>query len=172
MIKIEKEAEILKKIDELTNKLGLISNFPLPVEQIARHLGFRCHLYIPDEDIENITSAVNHVKKKIYVNQNNSLDIQRFSIAKILGNIILHGNNQDYIAQIEPAQTLQEKEAEFFAENLLMPKAEFCAQWQHTQANIHKVANYFGISLFRVTQRAMALGLIPARHCEEVTVSN
>ncbi len=154
---IMKEPEILTKANQLLKATGLHTKFPLPIEKIAQHLGFECHFYIPDADIEDIATAVSHLKKKIYVNQNNPTELQRFSIARRIGNLVLHGDNQDYIDQI--TSDPKGKEADFFAENLLMPESIFSAQWQKTKGNINSLANYFGVSSLRIKQRAAILGL-------------
>ena len=158
-----KKAEIQEKTSYLLKATGLENELPLPIEKVVQYLGFECHFYIPDKDIEDITSAVSHLKKKIYVNQNNSKELQRFSIARRIGNLVLHGCNQDYIDQIESADSPQEQEAEYFAENLLMPEPAFSTQWHKTQGNTDALSSHFGVSSLKIKQRATLLGLLTAK---------
>jgi len=153
------EVSIQEKAAALLAETGLEGNFPLPVEKVVQHLGFECHFYIPDKDIEDIASAVSYLKRKIYVNQNNSIPQQRFSIARKIGCLVLHGDNQDYIGYLRLTDDPKDKAAETFAQNLLMPEKTFREQWTKTKHDIVAMANFFGVSQFLISSRASSLGL-------------
>lgn len=155
--------EIQAKVSSLLTETRSGNEFPLPLEQIVKYLGFECHFYIPDKDIADIASAVSHLKRKIYVNQNNLIELQRFSIACRIGNLALHGSNRDYIDQIDSARDPQAKEAEFFAETLLMPEPAFSAQWHKTQGNVATLSAYFGVSPLKISRRAAGLHLLKTK---------
>lgn len=154
------DEEIEAKVQELLVRTGLGNRFPFPIELIVEQLGFTCHPYIPDKDIQDIASAVSHSKKKIYINQKNSPQQQLFSIAHKVGHIILHGDNNDYIDSPKVSQNIQVQEAEYFATVLLMPKITFAEQWQQSNQNINAIALFFGVSEERVKMRAARLRLI------------
>lgn len=161
MIAMTQKADIQRKATELLSTMELEEVFPLPIEKVAEYLGFICHFYIPDEDIKDVTSAVNHLKKKIYVNQTNPVELQRFSIAERIGNLVLHGSNRDYIGEQMPhPEDPNIKEVECFAENLLMPETIFRSKWQREHADVELLASYFGVSHDRIKQRARALEII------------
>ena len=153
------EDEIKQRTAQLLAATGLGAVFPLPVEKVAEYLGFECHFYIPDEDIDDIAGAVSHSKRKIYVNQNNSFFQQRACIAAKVGCIVLHGANKDYIGYLRGTNDPQERAAQSFAQNLLMPEAIFREKWHETQHDIDQLVQFFGVSQFAILERASSLHL-------------
>lgn len=153
------EDEISVQVARLVAEAGLATIFPVPVEQIAEHLGFQCHFYVPEEDVNDIAGAVSHLKKKIYVNQNNSLLQQRLCIARKLACIVLHGAHQDYIEYLRSTGDPREHGINYFAENLLMPERIFKQKWFETNQNIDQLSQFFGVSQFVITGRASQLRL-------------
>lgn len=147
------------KAKQLLINTGCSNTFPLPIEMIVEYLGFQCHFYIPDKDIEDISSAVSHSKKKIYINQNNTPEQQLFSIAHKVGHIVLHGDNHDYIDSPNIHKNLQSEEAEKFAMELLMPEEHYCKMWHKTNHDIQKLSQIFGVSRELIQKRAKQLGL-------------
>jgi len=153
------EDEIKQRVAHLLAATGLAAVFPMPVEKIAEHLGFECHYYIPDEDINDIAGAVSHSNKKIYVNQNNSYFQQRQCIASKIGHLVLHGTDQDYIGYLHYTGDPQERAAKYFAYNLLMPEIIFKQKWQETRQDINQLAQFFGVNQLMVIDRADSLNL-------------
>ncbi len=151
---------IQAKAKQLLEETGLGDTYPLPIEIIVEYLGFQCHFYIPDKDIEDISSAVSHTKKKIYINQNNTNEQQLFSIAHKVGHIVLHGDNHDYIDSPNFNNNSKGEEAELFAMELLMPEEIFHLKWNQTNQNYKKLANFFGVNEVNIKKRAMHIGLI------------
>lgn len=150
---------IQDKAKQLLKITGCSNTFPLPIEIIVEHLGFQCHFYIPDKDIEDIASAVSHSKKKIYINQNNTPEQQLFSIAHKVGHIVLHGDNHDYIDSPNIHKNLQSEEAEKFAMELLMPEEHYCKMWHKTNHDLKKLSQLFGVSMELIQKRTRYLGL-------------
>lgn len=158
--KMLKEDEIKQRAERLLAVTGLGARFPLPVEKVVQHIGYACHFYIPDEDIEDIAGAVNHLNKKIYINQNNTLLQQRLCIARKVGCIVLHGDEQDYICYLQSTDDPKERAADYFAENLLMPETIFKQKWYETKQDRDKLAQFFGVSQLAITNRAYTLHLL------------
>ena len=152
---------IQAKANQLLEETGLGDTYPLPIEIIVEYLGFQCHFYIPDKDIEDIASAVSHTKKKIYINQNNTTEQQLFSIAHKVGHIVLHGDNHDYIDSPNHYKNSKGEEAELFALDLLMPKEIFSKKWQQVNHDNIKLSHYFGVTVEVIKKRASQIGLIP-----------
>lgn len=150
---------IQAKANQLLDETGLGDTFPLPIEIIVEYLGFQCHFYIPDKDIEDISSAVSHTKKKIYINQNNTTEQQLFTIAHKVGHIVLHGDNHDYIDSPNFDNTSKGEEAELFAMALLMPEEIFLKKWRQTNKDYKKLALYFGVDEAIIKKRASHVGL-------------
>ena len=153
------EEEIKSKVYQLLEATQMGYEFPLPIEKIASYLGFTCHLYIPDEDIKDIASALSHTKKKIYVNQDNPIEQQLYTVARKIGHIVLHGDDRDYIHEAETTLTWQEKEAEIFAIHLLMPDHAFEAAWEKHKNDFNALANYFGVLPSMLAAKAASLKL-------------
>jgi Zn-dependent peptidase ImmA (M78 family) len=154
------EEEIRIKANQLLEATQMESQFPLPIEKIASYLGFKCHLYIPDEDIKDIASALSHTKKKIYVNQDNPFEQQLYTVARKIGHIVLHGDDRDYIDEAKPTTDWQAKEAETFAIHLLMPDKAFQEMWLQYPNNFAILALYFGVTASIVEAKANSLGLL------------
>ncbi len=150
---------IQAKANQLLEETGLGDTYPLPIEIIVEYLGFQCHFYIPDKDIEDISSAVSHTKKKIYINQNNTVEQQLFTIAHKVGHIVLHGDNHDYIDNPNFNNTSKGEEAELFAMALLMPEEIFLKKWHQTNKDYKKLALFFGVDEIVIKKRAMNIGL-------------
>lgn len=154
------DEQIKAKVTELLQITGLGTVFPLPIEVIVEYLGFQCHFYIPDEDIEDVSSAVSHTRKKIYINQNKSVEHQLFTIAFNVGHIVLHGDNHDYIDDSNPLTNGKAQEATNFALQLLMPETNFYKEWHQLHHNIGLLAQFFGVSEAHTRTRATQLNLI------------
>lgn len=152
------EAEIKEKAARLLEETD--ASFPVPVEKIAAYLGVECHLYIPDKDVADIAAVFSHAKKKIYVNQNNSILQQRLAIARKIGYIVLYGADADYISYLHATSDQREHFIENFVKNLLMPEMAFRQQWRMMNKNISKLAGFFGASQFLISSRARSLNLL------------
>lgn len=144
--------------EDLRKMAGVVGEFPVPIEKIADYLGFSCYLFKPDERTANISGAVNHLKKKIYVNENESAQRQAFTVAHEIGHIVLHGD-QDYIDYRDGSNNEKERQADDYAANLLMPADVFIYKWKEFDKNFNKLSNFFGVSKPALGVRAANLGL-------------
>lgn len=152
------KSDIQLKAYRLLDETGQINHFPFSIEQIAAHLGFECHIYIPDADIADIICTVSHVKRKIYINQHISEQQQRWQIARMIGCIVLYGGHQDYIDNL--INTDQKENIQYFAECLLMPESIFQGLWIRSYQDTELMARYFGVCNDTIIERATTLGII------------
>ncbi len=119
---------ILSKITEIRKKFNLELKPFFDLEMIVKDAGL--------EDIESVifknpsvSGYIDFKDKKIYVNKDNSFQRKRFTIAHELGHLFLHlqkfvKNSELYSVFKRDMNdySLEEKEANFFAANLLVPK--------------------------------------------------
>lgn len=145
--------------EELRKMANVVGEFPVPVEKIADFLGFSCYLFKSNEKTANVSGAVNHKEKKIYINEKESAQRQAFTVAHEIGHIILHGDQEDYIDYRSGAITPKEKEADDYAANLLMPDDVFIYKWKEFDKDFNKLSNFFGVSKPAIGVRANNLHL-------------
>ncbi|MEN9782270.1 MAG: hypothetical protein RL208_420 [Pseudomonadota bacterium] len=160
--------ESLKKISDLINKdlSHLDDEFVVPVGEIAEQIGL---------EIEFINMQDGHSGrlegKKIYINDKYPATRNLFTIAHEIGHYILtlHNNSNntlncknrfDDVKTYSSEELKEEKEANEFAANLLMPSEKFINIYQKYDQNIDKIASFFGVSKVACQYRAINLGLI------------
>lgn len=153
------EITLQETINQLVTNAGVSGMFPVPVEKIVEHLGFKCYFFAPDDRTIHISGAVDHTEKKIYINKEDSLQRQLFTVAHEIGHIVLHGATKDYVDYRDYSSNPKETEANSFAGNLLMPRSMFQYIWKTTQGNIKELARFFGVSASAVGVRSTILGL-------------
>ncbi len=154
--------KIEQLIDQLLAEANIETTFPLPLEKIAKHVGFRCHFYIPDEDIADIVGTLSHAKQKFYINQNNTRLEQSIAIARLIGHAVLYGAAQDYICCSYPSSNSsipKERELDYFALALLLPKALFEQKWHETRRDFSMLAQFFAVNRLMISARADNLKL-------------
>jgi len=164
-----RELEIKNKANALIKEMACQNAFPAPVEKIVKHLGYKIFKFSPGEQTSDISGAVDHHKKAIYINNKNNIRRQFFTIAHEIGHIILHGKDEnfvDYRRDINMGST-DEKELEtnYFAANLLMPENAFCEKWEEYEefdnnTKITLLSYYFGASDLATRVRANHLDLL------------
>jgi hypothetical protein len=59
---------IKQRANELLLKANLAGVYPCPIEKTISFLGFSSHLFTNDVDTANISGAVDHKNKRVYVN--------------------------------------------------------------------------------------------------------
>lgn len=155
------QLQIKEKADALLVNSGFAGQFPIPVDKIAKHVGYSCHYFLPDKKTADIAGAVNHEKKKIYVNKNDPLERITFTIAHEVGHIVLHSKDGDFVdyRRRDSSTNPKELEADSFAGNLLMPEAIFLKQWEILGGNFKDLASFFGVSKSAIGVRANNLGI-------------
>lgn len=148
------------RAEGLPIEAGVAGIYPVPLETIALHLGFSPVAF---EGGDDVSGAINHAERVIYVNSNESPVRQRFTLAHEIGHAALHAGESviDYRKNIDSPDPNNTKEvqANQFAANLLMPSDDFIEVWRSRGGDAKRVANYFGVSESAATYRAMNLGL-------------
>jgi Zn-dependent peptidase ImmA (M78 family) len=151
---------IKQKAEEILAKIGIIGDIPVPVEKIVEYLGFECYLFKPNAQTIDISGAVNHRNKKIFINASDPPKRQLFTVAHEIGHILLEGAQEDYIDyRRNSLPDKKEKEADYFAGCLLMPEDIFSYQWKLLHGDINKLSELFGVSTPAIAVRANTLGL-------------
>ena len=152
---------IRDKATELVLQAGVRGQFPVPLESIASFLGYQSVEFFPDESTQNVSGAVNHRQKKIYINCQDSARRQMFTLAHEIGHIALHGeSNGDFVDfRSDSPNDNRETEANSFAGELLMPENHFRATWLQWDGVASVVAATYGVSEDAAKVRARVLGL-------------
>jgi len=138
-----------QRVDEVLKENFVLSP-PVRIEDIAANYG----LTLVEADLaDDIAGFIDQTKKKIYVNKNDSDTRQAFTIAHELGHWLLHrtqlNSDPDKYAVLyrkplggsngDPV----EKEANFFAAHLLVPKS-LLEKYKDEDPNT--IAKIFGVS--------------------------
>mgnify|MGYP000993290245 CR=1 FL=1 len=131
------------------------------VISIANQLGYT----VISTDFENDISGMvvnSKDEKTIYINNNDTPERQRFTIAHEIGHILLHHIEDDeYFVDYRNKERYDSKEfeADNFAANLLMPKDKSIEVWQGTR-DVDDFAKTMKVSRAAASIRLMNLGLI------------
>jgi len=154
--------------------LPVAARRPVPVDQIARHLGIRL-AYVPfDNENEEVSGFYQRrgAEQIIGVNSSQARVRQRFTVAHELGHARLYQGDGIHIdqafmlrdARSGDASDSEEIAANAFAAELLMPEEEVVAaliagRFDITDdSGIRGLARQFGVSLQSVTYRLVNLG--------------
>jgi Zn-dependent peptidase ImmA (M78 family) len=156
-----------KKAREILEKYGLEESVPVDPIKIANANGIEVkNAIFKSEDICGILHKKDG-KTTIYVNQKDSGNRKRFSIAHELGHYFLHHENDNnaFIVELRTnnnngGQDLQkEKEANAFAAALLMDEVLVRSVW-HDLRSIQAAAEIFDVSYESMSYRLNNLGLL------------
>jgi predicted transcriptional regulator len=155
----------LKTRDLLEAVVGNIEEIDPPVN-LAKILEFYgISLSLAGFKLPEVAGAYDDKEKMIYLLKTDSKKRQAFTIAHEIGHIALgHKRNFDvfYRAQateFNGAQTKEEKEANYFAASLLMPRELAIKTWEKYH-DIELFAAYFGVSRTAAYWRLKDLKLI------------
>ena len=154
--------ELLRWYRSNYDKLG---NPPIDVVDIARKMGFFVFQASFDGPYhENLSGYIRAEEgiKEICVNQNDVPTRQRFTVAHELGHFHLHriGDEITHITKRSQHSSLQENEADIFAEELIMP--EVLLRKEHSKLlfpTIKDLAKTFAVSYAAMRMRLRKLGL-------------
>ncbi len=151
-----------------TAKKNKIETSPLDIESVIKII---FNIKISKVDLGK--SASGFLEKindswYIYINSQESIYRQRFTMAHELAHYILHRANyisngprkEDRVFFRDENTNTYEREANDFAAKLLLPEAEFKEAIKHGNNTILKLANYFNLSTAAIRYRAYKLGLI------------
>src|SRR5687768_10089840 len=139
------------------------NTFPVPVGKIAEELGLT--VVSTSELPHGMSGSIAREDDSyvVYVNQDQPLRRQRFTIAHEIGHFLKHKkyldqtdeilnpvkkailNRRDNASTSDLEERKREYEADKFAGNLLMPAPTFREVWSKAQS-LKDVADYFGVS--------------------------
>ncbi|MBI3485888.1 ImmA/IrrE family metallo-endopeptidase [Candidatus Daviesbacteria bacterium] len=155
----------LKARDILEQTIGDI-NFiepPIDLAKILEH--FQLKLSIASFKDQNVAGAFDKDQKMIYLAKNEPPKRQLFTVAHEIGHVVLdHKKTQDVFyrhqaSSFNGADLEEEKEANFFAASLLIPK-ELVKRFWSIHKDIELIAAYFGVSRSAAFWRLKNLRLI------------
>ena len=160
----------IEKIKEQTQVLLMqhgyfsLNQFPLPVEQIAKSLGYSVFSFSPKRDDKIISGAISKKRKEILISSEDPYERQRFTLAHEIGHAVLHFPNDPadstFIDYRTPGiRTPRELEADEFAGSLLMPEDHFKKAWVNTNNNFYQLSKIFYVSQAAIGVRAFNLNL-------------
>ena len=148
-------SEIERAATKLRKDARVDEQLPVPLEEIAKSLGFESIGFEPtmdNPDTALISGMIDYAKKKIFVNTTQSLERQRFTLAHEIGHAYLHMDQGrlpaivDFRADMDHPRSEKEKEANQFAAALLMPREPFVRQWLQWKGDIDTLGKIFGAS--------------------------
>lgn len=119
---------ILSKIAEIRKKFNLTLKPFFDLEILVKNVGLKDIQSVVFKN-PSISGYISFTDKKIYLNKDNSFQRKRFTIAHELGHLFLHLQKflddpklYSVFKRDMHDYSLEEKEANFFAANLLVPK--------------------------------------------------
>ena len=147
-----------------------ISSAPIPVESIAESLGIKIS-YAPSNEYSGILIRKTDGVILMGINNSESIQRMRFTIAHELGHFLMDRQkvtvdyrNKNYESSAKPAK---EKQADFFAANLLMPESFVKSDFESVTSDnvflendLEKMANNYQVSKEAMKYRLINLGLI------------
>lgn len=152
----------LTQAEVLLKSHGLHGRIPVPLEELAARLGYRCEAFVPNEHQVDVCGAISYEQRRIFVNQQLNLGRKRFTIAHEIAHAVLHkderGYKVDFRKTMNTSRDRREVEANQFAADLLMPRGAFLEHWFLGQRP-QDLAKIFGASLEAVEIRAKSFGL-------------
>jgi Zn-dependent peptidase ImmA (M78 family) len=162
--------EIEKLAREKYKEAGAL--VPVPVVEIAKKLGLSIvEIQMPSFDAMGVPSGVltkdDNAKWSIVLNESEKHTRKRFTIAHEIGHFLIHANLV-FVDAFPAGETFyrgaggdesSEKDANYFAANLLMPTEKVKEVWQ-VDGNISELARKFDVSEVSMTFRLKSLGLI------------
>lgn len=162
-------------MEEPNTLYGWFSKFqqetPAQVEKLCARLGIECIGQNLRDDISGYIERLNDHKYRIVYNSNHSEVRRRFTIAHELGHYYLHrailgngtGDSKAYRSDVPghtnpKIRTKEEREANSFAADLLMPKNKI-EQWKTEGDNFSSVRQKLNVSEAALRFRLQNLGI-------------
>nr|DAO82996.1 MAG TPA: IrrE protein [Caudoviricetes sp.] len=137
-------------------------NSLIDVVFIANELGYSVLEASFKDDVSGMVISNGDDEKKIYINKDDQVGRQRFTIAHEIGHILLHQkDNKGAFVDYRNKTTYdhREFEADNFAAALLMPKDRSIELWNKLN-DVDDFAGIMGVSKAAASIRLMNLGLI------------
>jgi Zn-dependent peptidase ImmA (M78 family) len=133
---------------------------PIPIEKIAEKFGLK----VIDFDFpDSIPGVLKADKGVIGVNKNNPKVRRRFTVAHELGHFLLEHalrKETDIIDEGSNQHVLEEREANSFASQILMPEEMVRKEVGSKTINLKELASKFDVSEQAITIRLLMLNLI------------
>ncbi len=151
--------------DLLEDIVGDISSITPPINLAKILEKMELYLTLTGFKVSNVSGAFDKNTKTIYLSKTDSKKRQAFTIAHELGHIILgHNKNYDVLYRTQAdnfngSSSEEEKQANYFAASLLMPKELIQNFWKGNR-DIELLAAHFGVSRTAAYWRLKELGLI------------
>lgn len=135
--------------------------FIVPVGEICDKLGLKAEFKKLDKGLSGYLDCQS---KTIVINDDYPASRNLFTIAHEIGHYVLHDGSQNRFDQqshqYTPQELAEEKAANDFAEELLMPDYKFVEVFSELRGDIKKISERFGVSQKAVEMRGLSLGLI------------
>jgi Zn-dependent peptidase ImmA (M78 family) len=148
--KAEREAKKMLK------ELG-ITDIPIIIDDIINHYGVNVSYKEFPDNLQDISGFIDVKEKRIYINYKDSLERQNFTKAHEFGHYVLHRDlfekdpsKQLLLRQTNMNDTKEEKEANAFASELLIPKSilkNVISEYSGNGLSVKKLAYLFSVSL-------------------------
>lgn len=141
----------LKTRDLITDILGDPDKIEPPINLGEILQNFNLSLSIASFKLPNVSGAYDNSQQTIFIAKTDSPKRQLFTVAHELGHLILNHDRPTDIfyrhqaLEFNNQDLTEEKEANFFAAALLMPKELVEKFWQH-HSDIELLAAFFGVS--------------------------
>lgn len=153
--------QLEKNADKLRLLVGQNENAQTDVVLIAKKMDYDVILTHFNEDIRGMVVCDDN-ERSIYVDKNDDSSEKRLAIARGIGHILLHQNEEDrYFVDYRKKITYDAKEYETynFATALLMPKNVAIQTWRRCQ-DVKLFANELGVSESAAITRLNQLNLL------------
>lgn len=160
-----------KKIEELAEQEFVKLGGTIPVDPVraARTYGLEIFVVEMEKMVSASPSGIlaeHDGRWVVYINNSDSINRQRFTVAHELGHFLLHKGKQ-FVDEFSAGETFyrdgedthEEKEANYFAACFLMPEKLVEQVWQISK-DPKDAANKFKVSEVSMTYRLRKLGLI------------
>lgn len=167
---LQEQAE--RKVNAFLSSCDFVRTFPLNLIDLAEKMGaFKIYYMSAKNEFYNRSvGAIAPLHKQIVIHTRFKDDLWnflmgRYVICKLVARYALGyvKNGGIWIEETSALRNEEDKktneETANFAFELLMPSVEFKRQWALLGRDVKKLSNYFGAPEFKVTERAMFLGL-------------
>ena len=157
--------EYIEQVSEIIHKEFKIENqIQIDPVTIAEEFGFTVFKSTFDFDNISVMVIISNENKSIYINENDSLNRQRFTVAHELGHIILHHeSNEESYKEVDFRTNNgfdeRESQANSLAAALLMPRTKANEIWKKLQ-DVDDFADAFKVSKQAASIRLENLRLI------------
>ena len=157
--------EYIEEVSEIIHKECKIEN-QIQIDPVAIAAEFDFTVFKSTFDSDNISGMVinSNEEKSIYINENDSINRQRFTVAHELGHIILHHEaNEESFKEVDfrtnSGFDVRESQANSLAAALLMPRKKANEIWKKLK-DVDDFADAFKVSKQAASIRLENLRLI------------